>query len=178
MRKRATNIAIASVALVATAVIIKKLLEKPLETVKSVDLNRYVGRWYEIASFPQHFQKGCKYTTATYSLNDDGSIQVKNSCIKDGEPSTAIGKATVADHTTRAKLNVQFKWPFKGKYWILELADDYSYAMVGHPNRKYLWILSRKPWLSKKTYTYLLISAMSKGFDIGNLKITAQKSND
>ncbi|RXF71809.1 lipocalin family protein [Arcticibacter tournemirensis] len=178
MKKSIPMIAAAAFVFGTAALIIKKLLEQPLDTVPKVDLNRYLGRWYEIAAIPQRFEKGCTYTTAQYSLNDDGTIAIKNSCISKGIQRTAIGKASISDPVSNAKLNVSFFWPFSGKYWIIDLASDYSYAMVGHPNRKYLWILSRKPWMEKETYKELLISAMSKGFDISKLKITPQKSGD
>ena len=178
MKNNAPAIAAAGLVIGTAALVVKKLLEEPLDTVPHVDLHRYLGRWYEIAAFPQRFEKDCTYTTAQYSLNEDGSIHVKNSCISQGKQKTAIGKAVVTDFKSNSKLNVQFFWPFSGKYWIIELADDYSYAMVGHPNRKYLWILSRKPWMEKATYRSLLISAMNKGFDISKLRVTPQKSGD
>lgn len=124
-------LSIAGVAAFATA-----NADAPLQTVQYVDLKSYLGTWYEIAAFPQSFQRGCTHTKADYSLNDDGTIRVVNSCLKDGKPKTAVGKATVVDKKTNAKLAVQFFWPFKGKYWIIALAHDYSYAVVGHPNRK------------------------------------------
>jgi len=105
-------------------------------------------------------------------LNKDGSIAVKNTCIKDGEISIADGKAKIVDETTNAKLSVQFQWPFKGKYWIIGLAHDYSYALVGHPNRKYLWILGRKPQMDSQTYNHLVLMAANKGFDVRKLIIT------
>ncbi len=177
--KKSTGI-IAAVGLVAgaTALIVRKILEQPLNTVADVDLKQYQGRWYEIAAIPKHFEDGCSYTKAHYSLNDDGTVTIKNSCIVAGQEKTISGKATVADPKSNAKLDVQFLWPFTGKYWIIDLAPDYSYAMVGHPDRKSLWILSRKPWMEKATYRKLLISAMEKGFDIAKIKVTPQKAAD
>lgn len=147
---------------------------KPLSTVQYVELDKYLGKWYEIAAFPQSFERGCSHTTAEYSLNDDGSIRVVNTCVKDGKIKVAKGKATVADTQTNAKLTVQFQWPFKGKYWIIGLAHDYSYALVGHPNRKYLWILGRKPEMDDQTYNYLLTLAANKDFDVRELVKTEQ----
>jgi apolipoprotein D and lipocalin family protein len=152
----------------------KKVQEKPLKTVENVDLNRYLGKWYEIASFPQRFQKGCTCTTAEYSFNSDGSIDVKNSCIADGRLKTVMGKAYIDDKQTNSKLKVEFFKPFKGKYWIIALSPDYSYAMVGHPNRKYLWILSRSKKMSDETYDSLVQLAKSKNFDITKLNRTSQ----
>lgn len=178
MKKSLPVITAATLVFGATALILKKLLEQPLDTVGYVDLNRYLGRWYEIARIPQWFERGCTYSTAFYSLNEDGSVAVKNSCIADGNSKIATGKAQVTNPGRNSKLDVQFFWPLKGKYWIIDLAPDYSYAMVGHPNRNYLWILSRKPWMDKETYKSLLLKAMNNGFDIARLKITKQKAND
>lgn len=143
--------------------------DEPLETVRYVDLKSYLGTWYEIASFPQIFERGCTHIKADYSINTDGSIRVENSCIKDGKPKTTVGKAIITDKQTNAKLSVQFFWPFKGKYWIIALAHDYSYAVVGHPNRKYLWILGRKPEMDSQTYNHLVVQIAAKGFDVRNL---------
>lgn len=178
MKKPVPLIAAGALVIGAAAIVIKKLLEEPLDTVQHVDLERYLGRWYEIAAIPQRYEKGCTYTTAHYSLNPDGSVQVKNSCITEGKERVAVGKAFITDPVSKSKLDVQFFWPFRGKYWIIDLAPDYSYALVGHPDRKSLWILSRKPWMEKEIYKDLLITAMSKGFDISKLKVTPQKSGD
>jgi apolipoprotein D and lipocalin family protein len=148
--------------------------EKPLETVNYVDLKKYLGTWFEIAAFPQPFEKGCSCTSATYGLARDGSIIVKNRCIKGTELKVTEGRATVTDKGVNSKLSVQFFWPFKGKYWIIDLAKDYSYAVVGHPNRKFLWILSRRPTLDDQTYNQLLVRAANKGFDIRQLVKTEQ----
>ncbi|SFT70171.1 apolipoprotein D and lipocalin family protein [Algoriphagus locisalis] len=147
-----------------------------LETVPYVDLKKYAGEWYEIASFPQSFQKGCTCTKATYTANEDGTIKVENSCNlpEKGKTKTSIAKAFVEDGSGNAKLNVQFFWPFKGKYWIIDLAKDYSYAVVGHPNRKYLWILSRTQEMDQATYDGILQRVEEKGFDLSKLEKTIQ----
>lgn len=152
----------------------------PLEVVKKVDLDRYLGKWYEIASFPQSFQKGCNCSTAEYFKTDKGYIRVLNTCKKgspDGETKTADGKAWVVDTNTNAKLEVSFFWPFKGDYWIIDLADDYSYAVVGHPNREYLWILSRTPQMDVTIYNVILDKIINMGFDISKLNKTVQTCN-
>lgn len=151
---------------------------KTLETVGHVDLEKYLGKWYEIAAFPQSFEEGCTQTVAEYSLRDDGKISVTNTCIKDGKIKFAEGVATVTDKKTNAKLEVQFAWPFNGKYWIIALAHDYSYAVVGHPNRKYLWILGRKPQMDSMTYNHLVLTAASKDFDIRKLVKTVQQPEE
>jgi len=152
----------------------------PLETVPSVDLDRYVGTWYEIASFPQRFQKGCTGTTATYSIREDGSIEVVNRCARDsldGRITVARGRARVVDRSTNAKLKVSFFWPFWGDYWIIDLGRDYEYAVVGHPNRKYLWILSRTPTMEAAVYDGILERLRAQGYDTSRLSRTLQASD-
>ena len=153
------------------------LKAQPLQTVSNVDLNKYAGKWFEIAAFPQRFQKGCHCTTAEYTVSDKGYVVVENRCNRDsvnGKQSYIKGKAFVEKNTGNAKLNVQFFWPFKGKYWIIDLADDYSYAVVSHPDRKYLWILSRTPKMNPDTYNQILLRLKEKQFDLTKLKQTSQ----
>lgn len=152
-----------------------------LATVRSVDLNKYIGKWYEIASFPQSFQKGCNCTTAEYFLTDKDYIRVLNSCRKDspeGKLKTAEGKAFIVEGTNNSKLKVQFFWPFKGDYWIIDLADDYSYAVVGHPNRQYLWILSRTPKMDSSIFNEITSRIEANGFDVSKLLITNQSCTE
>lgn len=148
-----------------------------LQTVAKVDLNKYSGLWYEIASYPQKFQEGCHCTTAEYTLSDKGYVVVENRCNKDsitGKQSYIKGKAFVEKNSGNSKLKVQFFWPFKGKYWIIDLAEDYSYAVVSHPNRKYLWILSRTPKMSEDIYNQILLRLKENQFDLSKLKKTPQ----
>ncbi len=148
-----------------------------LQTVPYVDLEKFGGKWYEIASFPQRFQKGCTCTTAEYTVTDKGFVIVENRCNRDsvnGKQSYIKGKAFVVENSGNAKLEVQFFWPFKGKYWIIDLAEDYSYAVVGHPNKKYLWILSRTPIMKDNIYQQLISKIKEKGFDITKIKLTTQ----
>lgn len=150
-----------------------------LQTVPQVDLNKYSGKWYEIASYPQTFQKGCHCTTAEYTLSEKGYVIVENRCNRDsltGKQSYIKGKAFVDKNSGNAKLKVQFFWPFKGKYWIIELADDYSYTVVSHPNRKYLWILSRTPKMEETTYQHIISKLKQNGFDLNKLRLTPQIS--
>ncbi len=144
-----------------------------LEVVPHVDLNRYLGKWFEIAHLPARFQEGCSETTATYSLLPDGKVSVLNECTRNGKVERAKGKAKVVDKTTGAKLRVTFFWPFYGDYWIIKLGNDYEYAVVGTPNRKYLWILSRTPQMEGKLYSQILDFVKSKGFSVGNLVKTS-----
>jgi len=154
--------------------------KSPLTVVDSVDLQRYLGKWYEIASYPAWFQKGCTGSTAEYSLSPDGKIQVVNRCRKeslDGPLKESKGKAEVADTATNAKLKVWFFWPFKGNYWIIDLNPDYQWAVVGEPSRKYLWILSRTPTMDETVYQEILGRLPQKGYDPARLRITAQVGN-
>ena len=149
----------------------------PLQTVAHVDLPRYLGTWYEIANFPQSFQRGCTATTATYTLRADGDIDVLNRCHKDsidGEVKSALGRARVVERSTNAKLEVSFFRPFWGDYWIIDLAGDYSYAVVGHPGRDYLWILARSPTIPEATYETIVTRLQSQGYETSRLVRTLQ----
>lgn len=149
-----------------------------LQTVPHVDLKKYMGKWYEIASYPQVFQKGCNCTTAEYTITDKDYVIVENRCNKDsvdGKQAYIKGKAFVEENSGNAKLKVQFFWPFKAKYWIIDLADDYSYAVVSHPNKKYLWILSRTAKMDAAVYDQIILRLKEKGFDLAKLQITKQK---
>lgn len=149
-----------------------------LQVVGNVELERYMGTWYEIANYPHPFQEGCVATTASYSLRDDGRVDVLNRCRKgglEGEVDEAKGIARVLDSLSYAKLQVSFFRPFWGDYWIIELAEDYRYAVVGHPGRDYLWILSRTPGMSAQDYAQILQQLESRHqYDIGRLVETVQ----
>jgi len=134
-----------------------------LTTVKSVDLKRYTGTWYELASYPQFFEKGCSHVKATYT-SKKGYIEVFNQSVKNNKPNNIKGKAFVVKNSGNAKLKVQFFWPFKGNYWIIDLAEDYSWAIVSDPKRSTLWILSRTPKMEDKLYNSLIAKLESKGF--------------
>lgn len=150
----------------------------PLHTVERVELSRYLGTWYEIASYPQRFQAGCTATTANYSLRDDGLISVLNRCRKgglDGKLDEAEGRARVVDEATNAKLEVSFFGPFWGDYWIIDLDEEgYRYAVVGHPGRDYLWILSREPQLDPEVYDGILERLREQHYDTSRLVKTLQ----
>jgi apolipoprotein D and lipocalin family protein len=146
-----------------------------LDVVPHVELEKYLGKWYEIAHLPAKFQEGCDETTATYTLLKDGNISVLNQCIKNGKMKQAKGKAKIVDKDSNAKLKVTFFWPFYGDYWIIKLGDEYDYSVVGTPDRKYLWILSRTPQMNDKLYSQLLEYAKSKGFDVNKVIKTLQR---
>jgi apolipoprotein D and lipocalin family protein len=143
----------------------------PLATVEKVDLERYAGKWYDVASFPQRFQKGCHCTSATYTLKED-YVEVFNTCFKKekNRVSDITGKAFIEDTESNAKLKVQFFWPFRGKYWIIGLDDDYQFAVVGEPSRSYLWILSRHPHPDEDELQKWIDVAKEKGFDVTKLE--------
>ena len=158
--------------------------DAPLATVDFVDLDRYVGKWYEIARLEQRFQKGCINSTAEYSFRKDGDIRVVNRCEleESGKTKEAVGRAWVKDKQTNAKLRVQFvltglKLSFlSGKYWILDLAPDYSHVMVGDPSRKYFWLLSRTPQMDAQLFTELMVKAEALGFDASAFIINADQT--
>ena len=161
----------------AAAVPAVRSATKPLEAVPRVDLQRYLGTWYEIATIPQRFQKGCVGVTAHYSLRDDGAIDVVNVCRKDAlDGKVTLGPRQGLDRrqTTNAKLKVRFFWPFSGDYWIIELDPEYRWAVVGHPGRSYYWILSRTPQIDPALYDELLRRAAAKGYDTARIKKTLQ----
>lgn len=152
-------------------------------TVPSVDIKRYVGKWYEIARYPNRFQKDCVgNTTATYSEKSDGKLLVVNECVeKDGTQKTAKGDAKIVDRSTNAKLKVRFAPSFIsflpqvwGDYWVLELDPGYQNVVIGDPKREYLWILSRKPEMDDATYQDLLRKAEAKGFVPSRVERTPQ----
>ena len=151
--------------------------EGTLKTADQVDLKQYQGRWYEIARLPLRWEKQCAGdVTATYTLRPDGKVDVVNRCLKaDGSQSVSKGTAELAKKDGPAsKLKVTFFWPFAGDYWILELDPQYRWALVGTPDRNFLWILSRTPLLDKATTDQLLASAKASGFDTSKLIWTKQ----
>ncbi len=157
-----------------------------LPTVSNVDLNQYVGRWYEIASIPQFFQRKCvKNTSAEYSMGKQGLVDVLNSCDKEsGERLTASGAARVVDAQSNSKLQVTFvklfTWifAFGGDYWIVDLDEKYSYALVGHPNRDYAWILSREPSLGIETLRKINQKLQETGYDSCKLIMSIQDNGN
>ena len=154
----------------------------PVRTVDRVDLGRYVGEWYEIARFPNRFQRQCTGDVkARYARRDDGRIDVVNTCATNKGPDEAQGIAKVVDTRTSAKLKVRFApkllsfLPFVwGDYWVIGLAPDYSWTVVGSPDRNYLWILARTPTLPESVYERALDVARGNGFDVKRLVKTGQ----
>lgn len=147
-----------------------------LKTVDSVDIQKYKGTWYEIARFEHFFEKGCKNVTATYELKDNGKIKVINKCtnIDNGEKKEAIGEAYALD-STNSKLKVSFFKPFYGDYWIIDLDKNYNYALVGSPNREYLWILSRTKTINEDIKNSILEKLSFHKFDKNKFIWTIQE---
>lgn len=154
-------------------------IEAP-ETPASIDLDQYDGLWYEIARYPNGFQKDCEGVTAEYTQRSDGKITVLNTC-HSGKVRTAKGVATVVEGSGGAKLKVQFapEWvPFaSGDYWVLDLADDYTSALVGSPSGEYLWVLARTPVISDELYGAITARAEQLGYETAPLKKTDQSGS-
>jgi apolipoprotein D and lipocalin family protein len=155
----------------------------PLTTVDQVDLNRYAGLWFEVAKIPNSFQDQCAYgTTAEYKIDNDGDIIVINSCYdEDGKIDIADGVANVVDKKTNSKLEVSFVSflgirPFWGDYWIIGLDEDYEWAVIGTPGRKYGWILSRTPSLPDETMQVIFGILKSQYYNPDNFEISVHKN--
>ncbi|MHB8845649.1 MAG: lipocalin family protein [Nitrospirota bacterium] len=147
----------------------------PPAVVPFVDLARYSGTWYEIARFPNFFQKGCSSTSAAYTLLPDGKVEVVNRCTRGGKADSIKGTATVADPVTSAKLEVTFFWPFSGEYWIIELGAAYEYAVVSNSDRSRLWVLSRTPVMDDRVYAGIVERLRGRGFKTDRLVRTEQR---
>ena len=168
--------------MIATANAVQGQTQGGLATVPSVDLDRNVGEWFEIARFPNRFQRECAgEVRATYVRRPDGLIDVTNRCRTATGQTAAHGLARVVDQATFSKLKVRFapawlSWlPMVwGDYWIIGLAPDYSWAVVGDPGRNYLWILARSPRLDAESMAKARSAARAGGFDIDRLVLTPQ----
>lgn len=148
------------------------------EPAKAVELNRYLGKWYEMARYENRFERGCEGVTAEYKQMDDNRIEVINTCRQgavDGPKDVANGKAKIVDDSDNAKLKVSFFGPFYfGNYWVLDVADDYSWSVVGEPTGKYLWILTRMPVPDDGLKTMLINRVEALGYDASMLHFTKQ----
>ena len=152
-------------------------MPSPVTAVDHLDLDRYLGLWYEIARLPMRYEDdSATNVTAAYSLDEDGSIRVDNRCFDaDGRPTQALGRATPAGDSP-ARLEVTFlpellRWiPFtKGDYWVLKVDEEYAHALVGTPDRKNLWLLARRPEIAAATEQDFLAEATRQGFDLDGL---------
>lgn len=157
----------------------------PLNSVQDIDLERYAGHWYEIARYPALFQAGCSQSQAYYELQDDGTVAVVKTCQRNGGTSSVRGTATVPDPAEPGHLEVVLRVPVAGDvradYYVMALDPDYAWALVGHPTRQYLWILSRTPDLAPSIVTHLTAQAANE-FDYSDvtkhLECTEQEGVD
>ncbi len=168
------------IALISLLLVMTGQAPATVRTVPTVDLERYAGDWFEIARYPNWFQRACTgEVRASYTRRADGMIDVVNRCVRaDGSMAEASGVARVTDSNTRSKLQVRFApamlsfLPFVwGDYWIIGLADDYSWAVIGSPDRKYLWILARTPRLDGPAFDRAIAAARVNGFKTEGLLI-------
>lgn len=144
---------------------------------QSVDLQKYLGRWYEYARYENRFEKNCEAVTADYSLRNDGTIKVVNTCRQDnvnGKTKTAEAHAKIVDGSKNAKLKVSFFRPFYGDYWVLDHDKDYKWSIVGEPSGRYLWLLFRSPHPSAKDLESVESRVKKLGYDVSLLRKTKQ----
>ncbi|KXB30290.1 hypothetical protein AT959_13130 [Dechloromonas denitrificans] len=173
--KRPCTTALASLLALALLVPVARAEEPAVKSVGQVDLARYAGKWHEIGAFPMFFQRQCiGDTTAEYVLKTDGEVSVTNRCRTDSGFDQASGRAWAPEAARSAELKVSFFWPFRSDYWVIALDPDYRWAVVGNPNRKYLWLLSRTPQLPAADIERALNAAASQGYDLKQFKYTRQ----
>lgn len=174
---------LAMISVFSISVFAQKTNENALQTVSSVDLKQYSGKWYEIARYPNKFQDQCVgNTAATYTIKKENKIEVLNECVTNkGKVDKAKGEARIVDKNTNAKLEVRFAPKFLsfisavwGDYWIIDLDENYKYAAIGDPKREYFWILSRDPKIDDATYQNILRRAETKGFNPAKVIKTPQ----
>lgn len=149
----------------------------PLGPLAQVEIDRYAGKWYEIARFPNGFEDNCEGVTAEYAKRPDGKVSVLNTCREgapDGKARTAQGVARVVEPATNAKFKVSFFGPFEGDYWVLERASDYSWSLVGEPRGRYLWVLARAPKISDALKAELVGKLRARGYNTDALYWTKQ----
>ena len=163
MLRNALRFWMMSMVLIST---LKASTERPLESISHVSLEQYLGKWYEIARYENSFEKGCVGATAEYTM-DANHLRIINRCYdaKGAKLDEANGRGYPVENSGNAKLRVTFFWQFYGDYWIVKLASDYRYAVVGEPSRKYLWILAREKTLSQEDTEAILASLPTLGYD-------------
>ena len=145
------------------------------QPARSVDLPRYLGRWYELARYDSSFERGCDHVTATYTARPDGLIGVANACLRDGHTVVARGRARVVPNSGGTKLKVSFFGPFfVGNYWVMDHGADYDWSIVGEGSGGYLWILARDPHPAPGLRAALIRQVAAMGYDTSRLRLTAQ----
>jgi len=173
--------AIFGLAMMACSVSLRAQSLPPVQTIASLDVPRYMGTWFELAKFPNVFQRKCvSNTRAVYTLNADNTVQVLNRCrIQDGNTIEALGQAKQIGNVTSPVLKVRFapEWlgwlPLVwGDYWVIDLDDQYQLAAVSDAKREYLWVLSRSPKTDPRQYAALLQRLQQQGFDVDKLEVT------
>jgi apolipoprotein D and lipocalin family protein len=180
MRKLISAVFVSGLLLICVCVLIpsKALAQKTAVTAVSfVDLKKYSGKWFEIAKLPHKFQKECVgNTTSTFNtMRDDGQMEVLNSCLqRNGKVDHFKGQATIVDAGTNSKMKVSFPKFSSDSIWIVDLDPNYQYAVVGNPDRKFLWILSRTPQMNDGTYQQILRNIEKMGFQPNKLVKTPQ----
>lgn len=176
MNKKSALLTLSAVALGTVAYNFLKPIRSRVEVVDDFDVNRYLGRWHEIARLDFFWEKGLKNVTAEYQKNADGSIRVKNSGtqIRSGREKISIGKAKLIDDANRGGLKVSFFGPFYSGYHIVQLDADYQHALIFGDNLDYLWILSRTPQLPADVKKHYLAFAEQHGYEVNNLVWTVQ----
>lgn len=145
------------------------------QPVKPVEIDRYVGYWFELARYENQFERNCEAVTADYSLREDGMVRVVNTCREGGitgRRKASEGRAKIVANSGNAKLKVSFFGPFYGDYWILDRAEDYSWSIVGEPSGRYLWILTRTPKPTKTIRNMLVEKTKALGYDVDMLRWT------
>jgi apolipoprotein D and lipocalin family protein len=179
------NVLVIAIITLTAAVVTMAQASQPseLKTVGMIDLERYAGNWYEIAKYPNRFQKQCVgNTTATYTLKTGGKFEVLNKCRIQGQSvDAAVGEGKIGDKKNNSKLKVRFapgflSWlPFVwANYWVIDLGPNYEYAVIGEPKREYLWILSRTSTMDEATYAAIVAKVESMGFDSKRIVKTPQ----
>lgn len=146
----------------------------PLQTVAQVDIQRFMGTWYEIARYPESFEEGCSNVMVEYTLRGDDRVDVVNYCDDGAGGRDVRGTARVVNPPNNSKLKVSFFWPVEADYWILDLGPNYDYAVIGEPSREHLWVLSREPTLRSPVYDKILSELPARGYSPGRLIRTPQ----
>jgi apolipoprotein D and lipocalin family protein len=160
---------------IAAFLILSAFTPTPNKTVSKVDLNKFSGKWYSLYSIPTMFDKGSRETTTHYTLNKEGYFNVVTTYKKD-ESSEIKSVTSKIFPVEGGQMKAQFIWPIKVDYWVIDLADDYSYVVVGHPDHRFLFIMSRKPSISKTQYDEIIAKCKAMGYPVD--KLVSQKHAD